>query len=382
MKTNNKYNIIRKKLSIVLCVLAILPLCSLTAMAQDDPSLYIAGELVTPANANDVLNDGGSVRYDAATKTLTLTNATINSDGGFEAIESVHAVNTLRLVGSNKLGESMLLRMNYGETATICGSGFNDRLEITNVNNGITIQAWPFDYEATQLSPGLAIRDCTININAAWTGLEGKGILKIEDASVSAMGREDGSFVGWDDLLMGSKMKITSPAGAYFEENIHAITLDGKEPCKSQVTIKSEMADVLPDNSLLLYQLDGSVVAYAFEDEPVITYSNDYLVITTANISVEYHLATLRKIAFADEWKTATAINEVILPDTEFSFSEEGAKVRAEKPGTPFYVFDMKGMKCAEGTIDAEGKANIRLSRLPSGIYIVKTQSTSFKIKK
>lgn len=231
MKTNNKYNIIRKKLSIVLCVLAILPLCSLTAMAQDDPSLYIAGELVTPANANDVLNDGGSVRYDAATKTLTLTNVNIITEGDYSGIESMHAVSTLRLVGSNKLGE-ILLRMNYGETATICGSGFNDRLEITNVKNGIAIQAWPFDYEATQPSPGLIIHDCTININAAWTGLDGRGILKIENASVSAVGREDGSIVGWNDLILGNKMKITSPAGAYFEENIHTITLDGKEPCK------------------------------------------------------------------------------------------------------------------------------------------------------
>lgn len=381
MKTNNKYNIIRKKLSIVLCVLAILPLCSLTAMAQDDPSLYIAGELVTPANANDVLNDGGSVRYDAATKTLTLTNVNIITEGDYSGIESMHAVSTLRLVGKNKLGE-VLLRMNYGETATICGGGFNDCLEITNVKNGITVQAWPHDYDATLPNPGLTIHDCTVNINAAWTGLEGWGVLKIEDASISAMGREDGSVVGWNDLILGNEMKITLPAGAYFEENIHAITLDGKEPCRSQVTIKSEMADVLPDNSLLLYQLDGTVVAYAFDDEPVISYSGDYLVMTTASTSVEYHLATLRKIAFADEWKTALGISEIIIPDTEFSFSDEGAKVRGEKPGTPFYVFDMKGMKCAEGTIDAEGKANIRLASLPSGIYIVKTQSTSFKIKR
>lgn len=381
MKTNNTYNIISKSLSKVLCILAILPLCSLTAMAQDDPSLYIAGELVTSANANDVLNDGGSVRYDAATKTLTLTNVNIITEGDYSGIESMHAVSTLRLVGSNKLGE-ILLRMNYGETATICGRGFDDRLEITNVKNGITIQAWPHDYEATLPSPGLTIHDCSINVNAAWTGIEGWGVLKVEDASVSAVGREDGSIVGWNDLILGNKMKITLPAGAYFEENIHAITLDGKEPCRSQVTIKSEMADVLPDNSLLLYQLDGTVVAYAFDDEPVISYSGDYLVMTTASTSVEYHLATLRKIAFADEWKAALGINEITVPDTEFSFSDEDAKVRGEKPGTPFYVFDMKGMKCAEGTIDAEGKANIRLSSLPSGIYIIKTQSTSFKIKK
>lgn len=381
MKTNNAYNLIKDKLGRILFCLAIVCFGSLTAAAQDNPSLYIAGEPVTSANANDVLKDGGSVKYDAATKTLTLTNVNIVTEGDYNGIESMHAVKTLRLVGNNKLGE-VLLRMNYGETATICGGGFNDRLEISNVQNGITVQPWPFDYDAKLPSPGLNIRDCTISINAAWTGLEGYGILKVENASVSASGREDGSVIGWNDLVTGDKMYFTSPVGAYFEETIHAVTLDGKEPCKTQVTLKSEMADMVPANSLLIFQLDGTRIAYSFDEEPVISYHGDYLVMTTAKTSVEYHLATLRKIALTNELKASVDIDEITTPDTEISFDDEGANVQGEKPGTPFYVFDMKGMKCDEGIIDSTGKANIRLSNLPNGMYIVKTQSTSFKIRK
>ncbi len=104
--------------------------------------------------------------------------------------------------------------------------------------------------------------------------------------------------------------------------------------------------------------------------------------VTTSTVTEQYPLDFLNKISVEGHVEEVTSIDEVILPDTEFSFSEEGAKVRGEKPGTPFYVFDLRGMMCAQGVIDAEGKANIRLSRLPSGIYIVKTQSTSFKIKR
>lgn len=44
--------------------------------------VWVEGTQITSANENDVLNDGGSVKYDPAAKTLTLTDATINSANG------------------------------------------------------------------------------------------------------------------------------------------------------------------------------------------------------------------------------------------------------------------------------------------------------------
>lgn len=60
--------------------------------------VYVAGVQVTSENKDDVLNDGGSVKYDPATKTLTLTNATIEntSGSGIEAKGNItiHGVDT------------------------------------------------------------------------------------------------------------------------------------------------------------------------------------------------------------------------------------------------------------------------------------------------
>ena len=49
--------------------------------------VYVSSVQITSENKDDVLNDGGSVKYDPTTNTLTLTNATINNanDNGIEA---------------------------------------------------------------------------------------------------------------------------------------------------------------------------------------------------------------------------------------------------------------------------------------------------------
>lgn len=141
-------------------------------------------------------------------------------------------------------------------------------------------------------------------------------------------------------------------------------------------------SEIINENVIAIHQVSGSIITYAFEDKPVIRYSGEELVINTKSISVQYPLAYLRKLTLEGDWNMVTAIDEIPLPDTEFSFSDEGAKVRGEKPGTPFYVFDLKGSKVYQGVIDAEGRASIPLHTLPQGIYVVKTQSTSFKVKR
>ncbi len=141
-------------------------------------------------------------------------------------------------------------------------------------------------------------------------------------------------------------------------------------------------SEIINENAIAIHQVDGSIITYAFEDKPVISYSGEELVISTSSISVQYSLAYLRKLTLEGDWNRVDGIDQATIPGTEFSFSDDGANVCGEKPGTPFYVFNTRGMKLHQGIIDANGKADIRMTNLPKGIYVIKTQSTSFKIKK
>ncbi len=53
-----------------------------TAEAVFDDEIWVGGIQVTAENKDDVFGDGGSVKYDPVTDTLTLTDATVSNDGG------------------------------------------------------------------------------------------------------------------------------------------------------------------------------------------------------------------------------------------------------------------------------------------------------------
>ena len=52
------------------------------------------------------------------------------------------------------------------------------------------------------------------------------------------------------------------------------------------------------DSKLLVWQADGKVVAFSLDEEPVTTYSNGNLVITTTSKTVTYPLEQVRKYTY------------------------------------------------------------------------------------
>lgn len=380
-----KNNICRFAKTMCLCLLVSL---SIEAQAQAYQSLSILGKEVTSANAADVLGDGGSVSYDAGTRTLTLRNADLPRDPYSAAIMSTYALRAIKLIGKNYLKNAIELYQAEGEDITICGNANTDCLFINSEQDGGILINGQYPSDGwTWYKHNITFRDCYVKINAAGYGLRGNRQMETSNSVILQnaflyVSSTYASIDRFDRLSTSNRAGITHPEGAHFDKQLHAVTQNGKTSYMGAVIIDDRNnAASLRQNCFSIHQKDGMVVNYSFAEKPVVTYSGSDLVLTTSSVTVQYPLHSLRKMTIKGIGD-ATAINDVTLPDTEFSFSDEDANVRGEKPGTPFYVFDIKGMKSAEGTIDAEGKANIRLSSLSSGIYIVKTQSTSFKIKK
>lgn len=356
------------------------------AYAQSYQRLSILGKEATTANAADILGDGGSVSYDAATKTLTLRNANLPCDPYSPAIESVYALKTIRLVGKNQLRNHVELRQAADEDIIITGTANTDCLAIDSKTNSIVLYGQNLFDDTPYFYPNITFSHCYVTLTASLTGdlgLWGAGSDKrnriiMQNAYLSAQ-----TINKIDRIVTSHKAGVTYPEGAYFDKKLHAVTLDGKTAHFGTVIIDDrDNAKALNHNCFSLRQKDGMVINYSFSEKPVVTYSGSDLVMTTSSLTVQYPLHTLQKLIFVGEADTPDGIDQATLPGTEFSFSEEGTTVSGEKPGTPFYVFDTRGMQLHQGTIDANGKADIRMTNLPKGIYVIKTQSTSFKIKK
>ena len=186
-------------------------------------NLYIAGVQVTSANCSDLSvidSVSGTVKYDPSTKTLTLQNATIQTNT-YTAIGSNIDGLTIKVIGTNNLMSSLRV----DRSATITGGG--------------TLNVEIQDYSAIYVNKvNLTIDGCTVNAKGKW-GISGENgsseTLTIKNSTVTAEGALGGSIADFASLTLDG-CAITQPAGAAFDASLHAVALGGAV-VKSKVVI-------------------------------------------------------------------------------------------------------------------------------------------------
>lgn len=134
-------------------------------------------------------------------------------------------------------------------------------------------------------------------------------------------------------------------------------------------------------NAVAIYQTDGNVTKFAFTEKPVVTYSNNELVLTTSSTSVQYPIYLLKKLAFEIEWDVETAIEEVKASDVRYNFRDGSLYIIGGEPDSIATLYNLKGIKVCQYRLDAEGKTTIPLQTLGKDTYIVKAGNLSFKFR-
>lgn len=135
-------------------------------------------------------------------------------------------------------------------------------------------------------------------------------------------------------------------------------------------------------NAVAIYQVDGQVATFAFEEKPVVTYSGSELVLTTTATSVQYPIYKLKKMEFTFDWDDPDAIEKVKEADTQFCFRGEQLIIDGGKSGSYVNLYNLKGIKVAQYALDKNGCACIPMHTLSQDVYIVKTTVFTFKFRK
>ena len=199
-----------------------------TAQAQTKYDLWLAGTQVTSENCGDLsVIDGvsGTAKYDDATKTLILDNATIHNtaevEEGDKSIGIVTDIGglTIRLVGNNTItaDKNGGISNNHGNTLTIMGEG---KLTV----NGSTT-ASNYDYQKGISNRGtITVSGCTLEASGGVCGLVG-GHWKFDRCTVRVKGdgrsndRYTGSIIGLWGKPEFTDCAITTPEGAYWKNS-------------------------------------------------------------------------------------------------------------------------------------------------------------------
>lgn len=135
------------------------------------------------------------------------------------------------------------------------------------------------------------------------------------------------------------------------------------------------------ENAIVVYQKDGQVAKFAFSEKPVVTYSGNYLVLTTSKTTVQYPISMLQKVVVD---VTDDIINDVeeVKRDAQFRFEGGMLVISGGDPGSTVYIYDIKGVKAGQYVLDGEGCASLPIHHLGQQLYIVKTTRFTFKFRK
>lgn len=209
------------------------------------------------------------------------------------------------------------------------------------------------------------------------------------------------------EMLKGSSVQLSytlKPAGAMArnvtwttdDNSICSVTSDGlamaKSPGITTITATTDngcsatcvVTVTLPAYQFVVWLRSGEKYFYDFEEYPEVSFDTDVFTLTTTKTTVEYAAADVVCFTLSNETRADSPTG--IYADNSHSqqtvFHDGNVHVQGLKPGERLSVFDMLGRKVLDGRADASGNISLSLLQVPAGVYIVKSEITTYKIHK
>ena len=168
---------------------------------------------------------------------------------------------------------------------------------------------------------------------------------------------------------------------SYQEEEVHKFTLVEEEVVEDGEPTTEE------GYYLYVWLAEGRKDIYAFSEHPVIQYSDGVLLLSTNSLQMEYELEDVWKFTLADmedggEEGEPTGIDENKVTPTQFKRVGDVIYFENCTPGSLIQVYSIRGMLYDTCRVDADGNAQLSLERYSEGIYIVKSETITYKLIK
>lgn len=141
----------------------------------------------------------------------------------------------------------------------------------------------------------------------------------------------------------------------------------------------STMADE-PKTHLVVWAKDGAKVAYVLNENPKVTFTEEYLVITANGVEVNYRLENMARFTY--ESNNASAITNLRTGEWPFQMNNESLLFPALKANSTIAIYSLNGTLVFQKTIQKDGEYAFPLSNLDMGIYMVNINGLTYKIVK
>lgn len=137
---------------------------------------------------------------------------------------------------------------------------------------------------------------------------------------------------------------------------------------------------VFSQNTLTIHQKDGQQFSFGFADKPVVTYTENDLVLKTTKTELHYPLSSLAKFTFTDIEDAVAPIKES--NSAQLVLDNFVVSITGTNPGITVSVIGTDGKILATYKTDDNGGVTFSVAELPEGTYVIKSESLTCKILK
>ena len=134
---------------------------------------------------------------------------------------------------------------------------------------------------------------------------------------------------------------------------------------------------IMADQVLQIVKADGQTHTINLKPEPVSTYQDGNLVITTINATISYPLEVVRKFIFISGTEDIQNIK-----GDKFEISKDGRFLTLSglKSDTDAYLYSVNGILMERIHVTSSTSISINLESYPIGVYMIKVDGATFKI--
>lgn len=132
------------------------------------------------------------------------------------------------------------------------------------------------------------------------------------------------------------------------------------------------------EKQLVVWNKDGSKVAYSLGETPKITFSTDQVLIESNEVLITYPLEKL--LRFTYEISDNTSIENVTNDQMCFQYNKDSFRFHGLKENSNVSIYAMNGTLIFRKNIEKNCDFIYPISHLKSGVYIVDINGLSYKI--
>lgn len=186
-------------------------------------NIWVAGVQITSDNINGVTDAGitGAVTYDPVTRVLTLDNATIANTSAYDEWDGIHISEPdsviIELIGQNSVSSTG--DDGIGNETSIIIQGAGSLAISTTCTQGYGIYS----------SGGILIvrGGCNLDVNGVMYGINFDDGMFVDNSTVRVSCNGGTTLYGDPGALALNRSSIVQPAGAYWDNALQSVTLDG-----------------------------------------------------------------------------------------------------------------------------------------------------------